>query len=269
MKCMSCEMEINPKWSHAINMNACPFCGQSIMPENLKNLFSVLQTTIQGLLEYPDQLNDWMLSNYNYIKTDSPQLKMYLPKSSVYDKAPVAKEEIDKESSDNFIVKVKTDNGEEDVIARKIQSEDKTNDFFKRAEAVKPGIEGYNNTTEKTLHLKNLVKQIKKQGSPSLEVDESISVISPEMMEEASPEEIAEMQAALSGGDAISSSLSNGMDDDEIPAVVLNMAQSSKKGSANSKDLLKLQEMQQRAQLSRQNFESGASRGKGSFGRAG
>ncbi|MGM3243113.1 hypothetical protein, partial [Bacillus cereus group sp. Bc237] len=90
------------------------------------------------------------------------------------------------------------------------QSEDKTNDFFKRSEAVKPGIEGYSNTAEKTQHLKSLVKQIKKQGSPNLEADDSASFITPEMMEEANPEEIAEMQAALSGGEPIASSLSNG-----------------------------------------------------------
>src|SRR5579885_95705 len=83
MKCITCEVEINPKWKHAIDINVCPFCGQHIMEEHLKNLLTSLGETMEKLQAYPQQLDDWLLSNYNYIKTDSPNLKMYLPKETV------------------------------------------------------------------------------------------------------------------------------------------------------------------------------------------
>ena len=48
----------------------------------------------------------------------------------------------------------KTENGEQEVSVEKIQSEERTNEFYKRAEAVKPNIEGFSSVSEKTQHLK-------------------------------------------------------------------------------------------------------------------
>ena len=81
MQCMSCNSEIDPKWKFAIDNNSCPFCGQVILPEDLKELLSSLRSNIDSLMEsYSNQLDDWMLSNFNYIKTDSPNIKDYIPK---------------------------------------------------------------------------------------------------------------------------------------------------------------------------------------------
>lgn len=284
MKCISCSADIDPKWKFAIEQNTCPLCGQLIMEEELKHLLTSLSDIMNKLEQYPEQLNDWLLSNFNYIKTDSPKLNIYASPSMKSDKAKhdnselssnlVDLEELEvtehgSKKDNKFIVKVKTDSGEQEVEAEKIQPEEKTNEFFKRAEAVKPNIDGFRTTAEKTEHLKKIALQIKRAGSTSItsETGEN-SIISPEMMEDADPDTIAEMESLFTENQ-ISSSLNTSSDDDEIPPVVLNMANRAKnsKHTSNPADILKLQQLQNRLQESRKNFESGNNRGKGSFSR--
>ncbi len=279
MKCMSCESEINPKWKHAIDSNVCPFCGQSVMEEKLKDLFSDLRSTIEELLSYPDQFYDWLLSNYGFIKTDSQDLPRYLPgeflenfAKQVTDDIKSKKPQKDVVENGKFTVKVKNENGEEEeVIAEKIQSDERTSAFFKRAEAVKPNIDGDKSAAEKTQRLKNMAKQIKRAGSSAITSDNN-GFISAEMMEQADPEAIAEMQGLISESESnIASSLSVS-DDDEIPAVVLAMANKNAQrggGTTNAADLMKLQQMHERVYNSHKNFESGENRGKGGFSRSG
>lgn len=271
MKCISCEVEINPKWKHAIDINVCPFCGNGIMEEHLKNLLGSLAEVMNRLQQYPEQLNDWMLSNFNFIKTDSPELVKFIPKELLHSKpTPRKAEEKDLVEPKKFTVKVKTDNGEEEVEAEKIQSEETTNEFFKRAEAIKPNLDGFQSTAEKTQHLKKLALQIKRAGSTAITSDAGEnSYISPEMIEDADPETVAEMESLFGGGEVASSLGDSIMNEDDIPPVVLNMASRAKtNGPTNSADLLKLQQMQERVLESRRNFESGNNRGKGSFSRA-
>src|SRR5271169_5876640 len=83
MRCISCETEINPKWEHAIDINVCPFCGKHIMEEHLKNCIASLAVAMEEMLKYPKQLEDWLLSNHEYIKTSSPNLSDYLSKEDV------------------------------------------------------------------------------------------------------------------------------------------------------------------------------------------
>lgn len=263
MKCISCEMEINPKWKHAIDINICPFCGQGIMEEHLKQLFAALRETMDRLQAYPNQLNDWMLSNHNYIKTDSPLLGDYLPD---HHKKEVVKD-VPKEEDKRFVVTVKTESGEQEVIAEKIQDDSKTNEFFKRADIIKPNVDGFQSTSERNSHLKKMVQQIKRSGSTAIDEKGEVSSISPEMIENADPEAIAEYTSLMSDDNLVSSSLpSSDIDGDEIPSVVLNMAnQATKSGANGTKDLLKLQQMHDRVSESRRNFESGA---KGGFSRS-
>ena len=278
MKCKSCEAEINPKWKHAIDSNICPFCGESVMEEVLKNLFADLRDIMIQISQYPVELNDWMLSNYNFIKTDSPDLINHLPTDQL-DEFMKSKHKYKSKSDDGdskkFTVKIQTEHGEEEVMAEKTQSEEKTNDFFKRAEAVKPNIDGFKSAADKTQRLKSIAQQIKKAGSPALTVNESGMMISPEMMEQADPEAVAEMQSLLAdGGGNIASSLSSSDEVDDVPAVVLamaNKAQGKNSGSSNAADLMKLQQMQDRVANSRKAFESGENRsGKGGgFSRSG
>jgi len=274
---MSCESEINPKWKHAIDSNICPFCGQNVMEEKLKDLFSDLRLTIEELLSYPEQFHDWILSNYGFIKIDSPDLPKYLPNEFLDNFVQQANENIkskkpqkDIVENGKFTVKVKTENGEEEVMAEKIQTEERTSAFFKRAEAVKPNIDGDKSAADKTQRLKNMAKQIKKAGTAAITADNN-GFITAEMMEQADPEAIAEMQSLISENESnIASSLPTA-DDDEIPAVVLAMANkgTSHGGSTNAADLMKLQQMHERVYNSHKNFESGENRGKGGFSRSG
>lgn len=273
MKCISCEVQIDPKWKHAIDINICPFCGKGIMEDELKNLFSSLRSTMESLQAYPDQLNDWLLSNHNYIKTNSIHLKEYLPKDYKdeikkerdLELASRRKDEALEKQERKFTVKVATEQGEEEVLAEKIQTDEKTGDFFKRAEAIKPNIDGFKSTAEKTSHLKSIVQQIKRNGSP---VISSSELISPEMMDSADPEAVAEMRAILSGNESINSSLSDGADDSDDPPPFIVAALNSKAAQNNSgnnaADMIKHQKMYDSVSKSKKNFNSGG----GGFSRA-
>lgn len=268
MKCISCDSEINPKWKHAIDQNACPYCGKVIMDEVLKGLLSSLAEIMDKMKPYKDQLDDWMLSNYSFIRTNSENLLDYLPKQTIKEMKKVEEDKDFQERKENkkFTVKVKTDAGEQIVEAEKIQSEDKTNEFFKRAEAVKPRLEGFQNAAEKTEHLKRMAQQIKRAGVPLLANESGNSqFLSPELIESADPEAVLEMQSLLEGNE-INSSIADPISmDEDIPAAVLNMANRSK--SANNSEIYKLQQLQNRIKQSKENFQSGVSRGKGGFSR--
>jgi len=229
-----------------------------------------------------------MLSNHNYIKTDAHDIGKFMPAYMLKDLKKI-EEDNDfqkRKESQKFTVKVKTENGEEEVLAEKIQSEETTNDFFKRAEVIRPvssqqpsaqGGGGSANTNfqspaEKTQHLKKVAQQIKREGSQGLTMNGSSMTISADMLEQADPEAVAEFQSMISGG-AIASSIDSGVDDDEIPNIVIAMANrgaSGGKGSTNAADLLKLQQMKERVKNSKESFESGGNRGGkgGGFSRA-
>jgi hypothetical protein len=277
MKCISCEVQIDPKWKHAIDINVCPFCGQGIMEEKLKSLLSALTATMNGFEEYPDQLEDWLLSNFNYIKINSPNLKNYIPKEYV---SEIMKERdvenfLKKKEEDHkkHIVKVQTEDGEEEVVTEKIQEDEKTIDFFKRADAGKPKIDGKVTTVaHKTKHLKDMVQQIKRGGAPVMNGSGMSDMISPEMMEQADPEAVAELQSILSGGESIVSSLPDtGSDDngDDPPAFIVQAlnakaAKGQGQGGSNTADLLKHQKLYDGINKSKKNFNSGG----GGFSRA-
>lgn len=271
---MSCEMEINPKWTHAIDINVCPFCGQGIMEEHLKNLFSSLRQTMESLKDYPEQLNDWMLSNHNYIKTDSPNIKLYMPKKYIEEIKNQRDDEVYEEQkaaahiepNKKSIIKIDNGNGQEqEVVVEKVQSEEKTNEFFKRAEAVKPNIDGFKNTTEKTQHLKAMAQQIKREGSTVINKAGLAAHLPPEMIDSADPAAVAEFESILSGGEVQSSLPENNSGDDDIPSIVLNMANRSKGRSSDQDPTAELERMQAKVDASRRNFNSG---GKGSFSRS-
>ena len=94
-----------------------------------------LARTMLALQQYPNQVNDWLLSNYNYIKTDSPDLCAFIPRDTIKELRKVIDDE-DFEKKKHTI-KVKTADGEQEVEVQKIQSDAKTNSFFERAEALR------------------------------------------------------------------------------------------------------------------------------------
>lgn len=257
MKCMSCEVEINPKWKHAININVCPFCGASIMEEHLKNLFSSLSETMENLSVYRDQLDDWLLSNHNYIRTDSEKIIQYLPKDHIDNLVDAAKRKEGRKFTDKII---KENGEEEEVIVEKIQSDEKTQDFYKRA-----GISTKTNITEKKEKFKEMVKEIKRNGITSLLDSNDVEIISSDKLGEADPEIVSEFESALSGSDVIQSSLPDHDGGEEIPSVVANwVSRASNSPSQNNdsshKDLMKLKNLHSK---SRRGLEDG----KGGFSR--
>jgi hypothetical protein len=283
MQCVSCQTDINPQWAHAIETNICPFCGQSCVDQHLKNLLSSLRQTMAALQQYPEQLNDWLLSNHNYIKTDSPNLLDYAPKELLSTIKKV-KDEADFQERKKFTVKIKDkDTGQiEEVQAETLQSADKTNSFFERAQVLKkphpdtpkspnaPPV--FTSQAEKTQYLKEQVQQIKKAGV--MGSSNVVLGVSSEMLEDADPDAVADFAAEISGGTEVGSAMPDM--GDEIPGMdfVLeaNQALAAKKGnsSANAADLLKLQQMRQKQAQSRANFESGENRGRGGgFSRSG
>jgi Zn-finger nucleic acid-binding protein len=252
MKCLSCQTEINPQWKHAIDINVCPYCGKMILEEHLKNLLSTLRETMEQMQQYPDQLNDWMLSNYNYIKTDG-DLTPYLPK------------ELAAKKESKTIISVETENGTQQVEVEKIQSEEKTNDFFRRAEAIKKT--NPQSISEKTRKLKEMAEQIKKAGSTGVSDDGEELFISAEMMDNADPQAVAEYQSMSEGSEIMSAF--GGSDDDGVPKHILqaNMAIARGKENANAtahNDLLKLKQRMERSNNpNSDNFSGGGSFSRG------
>jgi hypothetical protein len=251
MKCLSCQIDINPQWKHAIDVNLCPFCGKEIMEEHLKNLFSSLRQIMDSLQQYPDQIDDWMFSNHNYIKTDSPDLYQFIPpqfleqfKSQVEENLTSQLEETKSKpkKTEKFIVKVPTENGqEEEVVAEKLQDDNKTNEFFKRAEVKDPA--------SRTEEIKKMAQQIKRAGHSSVS-----DLLNSETEEN-------EFSVALSGGEEISSSLDQSVDDEKIPSFVLNMAKKRAAQKDPNDDLIKLRQLQDKSKV---NLTSGG----GSFYRS-
>lgn len=252
MKCKSCDSEINPKWKYAVDNNTCPFCGLSIMEEELKNLLYDLRITMESLNDYSEQLDDWLLSNFNYIKTDSVNLINYIPKDQLKQGLKLKNNEVEGEK---YIVKIKTDQGEQEVVSKKIQPDEKTNEFFKRADAIKPNLDGFSSVSEKTQHLKNMVNKIKKASNGNT----SSEVISSDM--------ISELENQIDSGESNDSDDINSYssDEEEIPAFVLNMA--NKNSSNSNADLIKLQNMRAKIANSNRNFLNGENRGKNGFSR--
>lgn len=295
MKCISCETEINPKWKHAIDINVCPFCGEHIMEEHLKNCVAALAKAMDDMGKYQEQLDDWLLSNHNYIKTDSPNLINFVSREDAINNFNLAetskkseKKEAISEEPTTSVKKIKVPDGKggfvvEEVIVEKRQSEEQTNGFFDRAEVLKGSgktsgkalkeadePEAPKSVAEKTRNLKARVAEIKKAGSAAIEENNLASVIDPTMLADADPDAVAELQAAINAGDPLVASglppASDG-DDDEIPSIVQSMANRAlQKGGgngANERDMQTLQEMQNKVRNATKRLSSG----KGSFSR--
>jgi hypothetical protein len=241
MECLSCKVEIDPKWKHALENNVCPFCGDNVMPEDLKNYIISLRSTLDIFKEkYSNQLDDLLFSNYKYVRTDSPRMKQFIPEPKViYNSIPDQTREDDSDSDESAEEK------DSSVVA--VQDPEVTSKFFKNA--------GASRHAARTEELKNLVSQIK-TNNPKLS-----ALVKQGSAEDMSDEEFMESEGA-------NSSISTPYDDEDIPPAVLAFAGQSGKNNPgyNPKDMLRLQQLQQRTAQSRKNVVNGTG-GKGSFSR--
>jgi hypothetical protein len=244
------------------------------MEEHLKNLLTSLRENMESLQQYSAQLDDFLLSNYNYIKTDSPSLRNYLPKEAIKE----MRREIDDaefQEKKKSIVKIKAldENGEvveQEVVVEKVQSDAKAAGFFDRAEALKTTDrdkkDAPKSVAEKTRDLKAMAERIKAEGALSTNEGGMASMISPDMLDQADPDAVAEFQSQIAGGDIVASGLPESAtgDDDEIPSIVLSMAsRAANKSSSQDKDLKTLHEMQNKVANAQKRLNSG----KGGFSR--
>jgi Zn-finger nucleic acid-binding protein len=285
MKCLSCQANIDPKWHHAIEINVCPYCGNPVMEQLLKELLSTLQDTMEKLQSYPDQLGDWLLSNYDYIKTDNPNLKNYVPQEILKN----MKKELDDNDFDRNkkTIKVKTDRGEEDVLVEKIQSDSKTASFFERAEIIKrdasnedgddrnedvdSGESGsiqlgsskpqkpktFKTAAERTKYLKKLKEKIEHESSQGIIGEEGLAAMIDPSNETMDPEDMAALQSVVGSGDIINSALPAPLDDEDRMAdrvLSMNLSASNRNsvkghdGGYNQKDAQALQNLVDKAQ---------------------
>ena len=69
MKCNSCSNIIDSRLSFAITQNICPYCGQQIMSDELKELLNNVKPLITSLEEkYEDVWLSWIKENFNMTK---------------------------------------------------------------------------------------------------------------------------------------------------------------------------------------------------------
>lgn len=278
MKCISCKLEINPQWKHAIELNVCPFCGKHIMEEHLKNLLTALRENMDHMQKYQQQLDDFLLSNYNYIKTDSLDLRHFLPKDVIKEmRKEIDDEEFQEKKKSIVKIKVPNDAGEiveQEVEVEKMQSDNRTQTFHDRANNMLKQEKAVDGDTKsvitKTKDLRTALEKARKEVDMHAKAEGGMaSMISRENMAEADPEAVAEFQSVIGSGDIIASGLpeTSSGDDDEIPSAVLAMA-SMKKGNAtdggpNEKDMRALANMVKKVQGGAKRLNSG----KGSFSR--
>ena len=91
--------------------------------------------------DYQEQVNDFLLSNYSYIKTDDPNLTSFVPKEKIKEvQKELAEEEFqDKKKS---TMTVKTKDGNIEVEVEKLMPDYKAEIFHKRANMNQSGEAG-------------------------------------------------------------------------------------------------------------------------------
>jgi hypothetical protein len=259
-----------------------------ILPDKLKGLLTTLADTLAQLQEFPEQLDDWLLSNYSYIKTSSPELSSFLPKETIKSLNKAINDEECQEKKTE-IVKMKIDGKMQDIVCEKLQSEKRTKEIFDRTEIIK-GIgksagqgpkdpnapEPPKSIAERTQYLKAINEQIKKEAKQGfIDQDHLASMIEMEGAATDGPTpEVAELQAAITGTDVISSAIPDAQTDDDEPIgmnVVAALAQrvgSGSKQSAQEKDLASLRKIHDKVLHGQAHMLSGEAVSKGGFTRS-
>lgn len=173
MKCKSCSTIIDAKLKFALNQNVCPYCGEAIMEDDLKNVISGLTQILSNYNQFKDQIESWLLANYSLISINSESFKDHIPndiKQSFIDEASI---KFKNDVRSNLIVIKDGDNQEKTEV--QLKTKEDTSDFFKRA-GIKDITEMSQKNTamsEKNQRLKSVLEKI--QNDETEEENESIS----------------------------------------------------------------------------------------------
>lgn len=163
MKCVSCEAEIDPKWKNAISQNLCPFCGNPILEETLKEGLAALAEVMKALEGYEEHVNDWLFANYGFIKSN----QKYKPK-------PIRSTNKETESEDQVI---------------DVQDQEVTDSFAKRA--------GSSKLISEQSRLKEMANKIRRGETTMIlsENGDSATVnFDPSMLEHNDPDDISNFE---------------------------------------------------------------------------
>jgi len=227
MKCKSCSEEISPKFAHSLATNLCPFCGDSILDEELIIVLSELREIMKTTETYKAEVFEWLKTNYNLIDANSDEYKAMIEKAS----STPAKIKVDPKD-------VKMDNKGNQLTGTPLQSQETTNVFLKRAEV---------KTQD---YYKNIAKQINKGTSKNNSTGGF--PLTAEDLSEADPAEV-EAYAAIISGDS-EPVIKSAIDDydggeEPLPAIVEAFARGGKgrSGDYNPRDVAKLQALQDKA----------------------
>lgn len=72
MKCNSCQENISPKMKKAVEKNLCPFCGDKIVPDELRKSLTVLDSTMEFLLQkFETETLDYIKDKYSLVSKSS------------------------------------------------------------------------------------------------------------------------------------------------------------------------------------------------------
>jgi hypothetical protein len=112
MKCKSCQEDVPPKFSHAIEQNICPMCGDEIMDAELKVILINLKDCLSNISKYETEIEDYLLSKYSFKKIKNDEIIV---------------------NKDKAIEKVKEVIKAEEIKTPKIAITPANNEFFKRA----------------------------------------------------------------------------------------------------------------------------------------
>ena len=276
MKCQTCEGEVPQKFQYAIAMNCCPLCGQQIMEPELQKILATLREAMAEVVaqDFQAEAFDWLRSNFNLISTESEdyqklqqellQVKKELQETQEKYLKPVPKSGKvlqQQQTVDPNQIGVDEEGHQVQLQGESIQDPERTQVFLNRANV--------NKMTSKNDHFKKIVNQIKKKGAPAAMGEEGGGgTITPEMIAAASPEEVEQMEAMLSGGiPGIGSAIDSDYDDEELPPIAQslmamgNNGGKPQSGDYNPRDVAKLQELQAKSARASKALDRGGSVG--------
>jgi hypothetical protein len=169
MQCISCAEEVSEKFLHAISQNLCPFCGQLIMPEELKVLLNNLAVVMSELeiKSFLGETEAWLKQNFDLISMASDEYGSLIASldaaneriATISEELATTNKKLEEASKDplrNFRQTNQQPQTEGSGQLIQVGDPTKTNEFMKRAEV--------GNLVARTDELKKVAAKIRAAG---------------------------------------------------------------------------------------------------------